>query len=58
MAKRKKKTPAKNSVTAWRLQNASLKGDFEIFLPKGWSVSRSAAKSSTQVPAKKSRKRR
>jgi hypothetical protein len=58
MGKRKKKTAAKKSATTFRLKNASLGADFEIFLPEGWNVSRSAAKSSKQASAKKGRKRR
>jgi hypothetical protein len=57
MAKQKKKKSSKKFATTFRLKNASLKGDFEVFLPEGWKVSKSTAKSSKRVPEKKSRKR-
>jgi hypothetical protein len=56
MANRMKKKSSKKSTTTLRLKNPSLAGDFEIFLPTGWKLSKSTAKipkNSKQAPAKK-----
>jgi len=58
MAKPKKKTPTRKPAAQLRFENASLKGDFEIFLPEGWKVSSSKAKPTKRSPANKKQKQK
>ena len=41
---KRKRSSSKQSATTLRFKNTSLKGDFEIFLPEGWNVSKSSCK--------------